>query len=514
VRAALILTLTSAALCFAPTADAGGSVIVGLGDSYSSGEANAVFDTGTDTGSDRCHRSFLSWQRLIGVAAGDQLSCSGAKISDLYSGQRTVAPDNTGQIARLRTIAGARHIDWVLLTMGGNDLDFASVMTSCFFGNCLQHIDTVEKPKLTALEPRLAQAFRDVATAAPGARVAVVGYPDIFPLPNRAARNCGWLTRAERPRLQRLADLLDGTLQRAARAAGITYIPVRDGLRGHELCTADSWMFPIGTVGGQQRAHPTVCGQVAIARRVGAVLGQRRAFYGCDQSTHLRVAMYGDPSADGFSVDTHIVGNRFVRRRGVTSLSVNTGTIFNPSPASVSTLHVYDDTHFSVDINQSGSASVDASRVWYVPSGKSAKQIARCDLRYGCRPLKKGVPTQLGTVRLLNVTGRPPPAPKRFAHFYEGSRTEVEMIKLRWRGWRSAKATSKAWMAFCDRAPCHGTFDPATVTASLLVLCPVRGAPRMVGYYHRLAYRRRDKLAEIWTTPQDDFAGNCRTLGA
>jgi hypothetical protein len=45
-------------------------------------------------------------------------------------------------------------------------------------------------------------------------------------------------------------------------------------LAGHELCTKDSWFFPIG-VGPVPAywAHPILPGQQAIARRVAHALG-------------------------------------------------------------------------------------------------------------------------------------------------------------------------------------------------------------------------------------------------
>ena len=63
-----------------------------------------------------------------------------------------------------------------------------------------------------------------------------------------------------------------GQFKQADRA-GARYVDVSDTLEGHELCTADSWVFPIG-VGSVPSywAHPTAKGQQAIADRVADAL--------------------------------------------------------------------------------------------------------------------------------------------------------------------------------------------------------------------------------------------------
>jgi lysophospholipase L1-like esterase len=496
-------------------------VIVGLGDSYSSGEANPLYDAGTNLPADMCHRSFLSWQRLIGVAPADQLACSGAKLQDLTSGQHAVAPDNAGQFERLRQRATAKNVDWVVLTVGGNDLGFARVLRDCVDPQtaCLQQSEQFLKLQLKSLEPRLRAAYQEASLAAGGARVAVVGYPYLFPSPTSKYTNCAWMSRGEKLRFRRAQDLFEATLKRAATDAGATFVSVLDALHGRELCTAHSWMHPIASATGgvstdQQQAHPTACGQAAIARKVIAALSLRRMIYGCDASKDLRVVIVGDTSADGLSAGLRVVGSHSARRQRLRNIDVPLTTISNPTTRSVTGVHVYDSAHFSADVDTSGSASLDADRVWYSPAGNSIRRVAACNLRYGCRPPAKSVPTRLGAVRLLNVKDVPVIRPRRFVHRRSQSGTDVEFVGVSWARWGQRQAIGKGRVAVCRTAPCRGGHVAVSLTASSLILCPIRGQARMVGYYHSLRYRRtKGGASETFAISQhDDAHGACRTL--
>jgi GDSL-like lipase/acylhydrolase family protein len=259
--------------------------IVGLGDSYSSGEGNDPFDSGTDVFNkkkrlDGCHRSAASWERQIGVTQGDHIACSGAVINNLTAfGQERIGPDNVPQIQRLRSIetsleATGRHVDDVVLTIGGNDIGFASILGDCFIRECLAHFDKNERDVMNLRRP-LADALARIRVAAPSAKVILVGYPRIFPGQQSGNVACGWLTPTERERANTLAADLDVVEHLAANDGGATFVSVTDALDGHELCAADSWVFPISPLvygTDQRQAHPIYAGQAAIASIVGSHL--------------------------------------------------------------------------------------------------------------------------------------------------------------------------------------------------------------------------------------------------
>jgi lysophospholipase L1-like esterase len=280
IATALLLVLATASSATAPA-----GVTVGLGDSFASGEGTPPYDDGTAVWlawhPDTCHRSRLSWQRLLGVTASLHLACSGATIDNLTTRpSHRRAPDDVPQLARLRTIAAHRRVATVLVMVGGNDLGFASIVRRCVLGTCLGDGAADQRSTLRKLEPRLAALYRSARSAARGARVVVVGYPDIVPGPGSPRTGCPWLTSAEVDRIAVVEGLLDATLQRAAATAGATFVTARETLRGHELCTRASWVNPVAqlqlriwriiTDAGQ--GHPTARGQQALADAVGAAL--------------------------------------------------------------------------------------------------------------------------------------------------------------------------------------------------------------------------------------------------
>jgi hypothetical protein len=111
---------------------------VALGDSYSSGEGNPPFVPGTDTSSDKCHRSNAAYGPLVATAESVTSSnfvfaaCSGAELSDFFlSGQYGEGP-------QLNAIAPATQpsltTGLVTLSIGGNDANFVDILGACVSG--------------------------------------------------------------------------------------------------------------------------------------------------------------------------------------------------------------------------------------------------------------------------------------------------------------------------------------------------------------------------------------------
>jgi len=232
-----------------------------LGDSYSSGEGNPPFDP--DSGD--CHRSRAAWPRMIArqdpdIVMAAHIACSGATSTSLRRRHNGEPP----QLRQLRRLA--EPVDLVTITIGGNDIGFGPVLADCFVSDCV--LDGELRRARARIEDELpaalARDYRGLQRAAPDAKIVVVGYPQLFP--SRARRTgCLWLSEPERRTLNRLATLLDRTIADSAEQAGLEYVSVLRSLRNHELCTRNSWIYPIGPFGGQLRGHPTRPGQRAIA---------------------------------------------------------------------------------------------------------------------------------------------------------------------------------------------------------------------------------------------------------
>jgi lysophospholipase L1-like esterase len=235
-----------------------------LGDSYSSGEGNPPFDPGTDEPFSRCHRSPAGWPRIIArqdsrIGMVGHIACSGATSRALRHRYNSEPP-------QLRQLA-SRRVDLVTITIGGNDIGFAQVLSDCFLSDCVLDGGTARaRRRIENRLPRLlARDYRGLKAATPGATLVVVGYPRLFPGSRAQQEGCRWLADRERVTLNRLATVLDRTIQRSARRAGLHYVSVLRALDRHELCTKDSWVYPIGPVGGQLRGHPLRPGQRALA---------------------------------------------------------------------------------------------------------------------------------------------------------------------------------------------------------------------------------------------------------
>jgi hypothetical protein len=156
--------LTAVAMAGPAAADGPGSGapwVASLGDSYMSGEAGrwagssnvsgsyadalgstAYFDNATNTGEQigRCHRSKAQESYIGGGVSGLDLACSGAKTTTYTSSDGYFKPgldfsDNgagqQGQAKMLQTFASTHNIKMVVVGIGGNDFNFASVVQSC-----------------------------------------------------------------------------------------------------------------------------------------------------------------------------------------------------------------------------------------------------------------------------------------------------------------------------------------------------------------------------------------------
>jgi lysophospholipase L1-like esterase len=250
---------------------------VALGDSFSSGEGNPPFDAGTDTSGDTCHRSASAWPRLLDADAKDVtlaalLACSGAGTDAIAGAAFKTEPPQLAQLAALTV-----KPDLVTITIGGNDVAFGTVLPiSNVLGEpfCSHRLDQAYHYIRERLGPILASTYRAVRTAAgPNARVVVVGYPNLMNLKRSdAIRHCPWVEPGSWAEIVQVTSAFDQTIAAAARGEHVEYVSALRALRGHELCTADSWVYPIGLFGGQLRGHPTLRGQQAIADTVDAYL--------------------------------------------------------------------------------------------------------------------------------------------------------------------------------------------------------------------------------------------------
>jgi hypothetical protein len=275
----------------APTPHASGTgVYVALGDSYSSGEGDPPYLTGTDTSG--CHRSALSYAFRVNLDLGFYTprfsfhACSGAKILDFYQPNR-----NRHEPKQLQWLNSAAQL--VTLTIGGNDANFSSVLRSCFLNatgiierSCTvswnksvdDAIQRMAKSSVGNVES-LTQLYKTLLAAAPNAQVMVVGYPRFFP--QKPPHTCGTgvspfvFRRVQMNWINQKIMAIDKTIRNTVallQSSRVKYVDAYSAFHGHERCTKDPYLN--GIIPSYQRHiavgsfHPNISGHRKLAKLV------------------------------------------------------------------------------------------------------------------------------------------------------------------------------------------------------------------------------------------------------
>jgi lysophospholipase L1-like esterase len=293
----LAAALAGATLVLAGTQPAAAAIpsYVALGDSFAAGVGARTYDAE----SAGCYRSPKSYPALVAARSGLRLTfaaCARARTADVLA----------RQVPSLQ-----RSTAYVSLTIGGNDLGFAHVLTTCalpgWLGNCGKAVNQARTTLRTALPGRLDAVLSTIRARSPHARVVVTGYPRLFD-----GDDCSALTffsAAEMRRLNAATDELDNVIHARSRAAGVRYVSPAASFRGHAWCDRDAW------VNGVSRPlvnsyHPNVQGHAAYARVVGPALAGRRYTTGSARAASLPVRLPSDvASPSGYSLTVPDLGS-------------------------------------------------------------------------------------------------------------------------------------------------------------------------------------------------------------
>ena len=314
---------------------------VALGDSFSSGEGNPPFRAGTaEKNVDECHRSNQAYPELLSLSPKlsssrfSFLACSGAMLPDIVGASTT----NSGQwheAPQLNNLllSGKKAITLVTISVGGNDLGFASDLTACVSGlfhlenSCQTSSQTrfdvgqqeltkggdytivndgitdtnkviatckTTKTKGCIATPSFRDLFRQIHADAPNAAIRVLGYPRIFPANptkgctvgtfNSIIKHSYEINASNMKFLSGLGDqansLISGQVT-AARKAGvpnIQYVPSLDAFTPHTLCSKASWFNGLMWSGrlltdvSPYSFHPNAKGQQEFERLIAATL--------------------------------------------------------------------------------------------------------------------------------------------------------------------------------------------------------------------------------------------------
>ncbi|KUN01229.1 lipase [Streptomyces yokosukanensis] len=249
-----------------------------LGDSYSA--ASGVLPV--DASNLICLRSTADYPHVIAARTGARLTdvtCGAAQTKDFTSSQY---PGLAPQADAVTT-----DTDLVTLTIGGNDNGtFVNAMLACGTAGVLSAgkgspcKDTYGSSFDDAIDantyPALKSALHAVRAKAPGARVAVLGYPWITPA--EAEPSCFAqlpVATGDIPYLHALQAHLNAVVQRAAEESGATYVDFSQASAGHDACRpiGTRWIEPLLFGTNIVPVHPNALGEQRMAERTMSALG-------------------------------------------------------------------------------------------------------------------------------------------------------------------------------------------------------------------------------------------------
>ena len=327
-----------------------GAVVVSLGDSYSSGEGVEPFygqndDNKVNDQDWLAHRSTKSWPGKLRVSGGtvllsdnkadpanpvsDQssaawyfLASSGAVTADIVEGEQ-VKEVGLDPLTKKHTLASGAYVgyeertidrqldglesaaaanggsvDYVTMTIGGNDVGFVDVVMSCITSNQLfdfrgveNRLDQAEEDFSSTVRADMRETYVQVSAAAgPDAHVIVAGYPTLLDTTEghflvfhqneslMINNKVEWFNA----QIELLVDEVNA--DNDGSRAQVVFASVADEFRGHEAYSDSPYINEVmlfaqaedlrDTVASAYSIHPNELGTDAYARAVQRVIDQ------------------------------------------------------------------------------------------------------------------------------------------------------------------------------------------------------------------------------------------------
>lgn len=250
---------------------------VALGDSYSAGSGILPLDPDARVA---CLRTTVNYPKIVADDLGADLTdvtCGAAQTSHLTEAQYPRVP---AQLDALNA-----ETDLVTLTIGGNDNStFIGAILACGSAGALTagrgnpcertYGDHFTRQVTESTYPAVRQALQDVRDRAPGARVAILGYPWIVPAQDGCFAKLP-IARGDIPYLRHLQATLNGVIERAAHDTGATFVDLAQRSEGRDACApaAERWVEPLLFGTNVVPVHPNARGEAAMADAALDTLG-------------------------------------------------------------------------------------------------------------------------------------------------------------------------------------------------------------------------------------------------
>jgi hypothetical protein len=237
------VTILCALFALAVPASALADNYVALGDSYSSGVG-----TNSYTLSSSCLRGVYAYPYLVAQQRPNTslnfVACSGATTTSLMSSQISAVNSSTNSVS---------------VTIGGNDIGFASLILQCTLGSCSTALNNARNALPGSLDSKLDTVYAAIrGQASATANVVVLGYPRLFS--TSSCLGTSGISAQERSDANLLADKVDQTIAARAAAYGFTYKSVIGSWTGHAVCSGSAWLNGLNIFNTTESYHPNRSG--------------------------------------------------------------------------------------------------------------------------------------------------------------------------------------------------------------------------------------------------------------
>jgi lysophospholipase L1-like esterase len=254
---------------------------IALGDSYTAGPG-ILLPIGFPPG---CRRSDHNYPSLVRAALRARtfrdVSCSGATLADMTTPQATDGGTNPPQ---LDALSAATNL--VTLGIGGNDIGFTDVLTTCLQMSslnargapCRDYYTRTGQDELNQrieiARPKVAQTLAAIRMRSPNALVLVVGYPTVVPNSGPGCRYELPFSTGDVAYLRDTEQRLNAMLAQEAQQAGARFVDTYRSSIGHDVCRMHlvKWVEGFIPLSPAAPLHPNGLGMHNSADQVLAAL--------------------------------------------------------------------------------------------------------------------------------------------------------------------------------------------------------------------------------------------------
>ncbi|NKE61490.1 SGNH/GDSL hydrolase family protein [Lentzea sp. PSKA42] len=214
--------------------------------------------------------------RKLGIANFTDISCGGAQTKDMAGVQSGIPGQSVPQLSALKA-----DTDLVTVSIGGNDIGFSEIITTCSSRGlvdphgapCKALYGDELAQRINATGPKVAEVLKGIKQRSPKAKIVVVGYLRILP-PSQGCWPLVPIASGDVPYLDNMQKLLNGMLGAQAQAAGAAFVNPYDISLGRDVCAApwDKWVEGLIPTRLAFPVHPNASGMAAVGKQVAAAL--------------------------------------------------------------------------------------------------------------------------------------------------------------------------------------------------------------------------------------------------